>query len=54
MNNSSTFKMEEHLMLLVERIQKHNQLLHGRDTMEPTRNGPLFIWIKLIRFKIRD
>jgi hypothetical protein len=53
MNTLSIGKMENALMFLVERILKDKKLLPGRDTMEPIKDGKLFMLI-LLRLKPRD
>jgi hypothetical protein len=50
----STGKMAEYLMLLEERTLKDKQLLPGKDTMEPTRDGRLSILTKLSQFQRKD
>jgi len=53
-NNSSTSRTRRFLMYQEEKMLKLNQLLLTRATMERTRDGKLFMLIRLINSRPRD
>jgi len=53
-NNSSTSKMEKHLMYIQEKTKKEEKLSSTTSIPIPTKNGRLSILMKLIRLRRKE